>query len=432
VTLREISTRYKTLQLYDKAASLFGNPDIPNIHLKGLSGSSASVFCASITADFPGLHYILLGDREEAAYFYNDLLTCLPESNVTFFPSSFKRSIQFGQQDSGNIILRTNTLDKLRTYSSGLLIVVTYPEAISEKVLTRSELDRNTLLLSKGENISIEFIQEVLETYSFELVDFVTEPGQYAVRGSIVDIFSYSIEYPFRVDFFGDEVESIRSFDVESQLSKEMFEKVSIVPNIIDHNNDESVQSIFEFPISKPTLWSDCLEDTLIKLKDIADAILKEQKDKNIPLIYQSAQFRAHLEDIKSIEFGSASYLKSQSILTFNTRPQPHFQKNFKLLGDDLVSHITNGYETYILSDNEKQFERLRDIFRDTHHGSLFNSINQILHEGFIDDDLSICCYTDHQIFERYHKYQLHQYYSSKAAITLNELKDCVHIHPGF
>jgi transcription-repair coupling factor (superfamily II helicase) len=370
----------------------------------------------------------MLSDKEEAAYFYNDLLTCLKETEVVFFPSSYKRSIQYTQQDNGNIILRTNALNRLGGYSSGLLAVVTYPEAISEKVITRKTLEKNTLSLTTGENISISFIQEVLETYRFEAVDFVSEPGQFAIRGSIVDIFSFSTELPFRIDFFGDEVESIRSFDVESQLSRELFKKISIVPNIFEHSDTDEKQSVFRFSPVKPVLWSNDLQYAMTKLREILEVINKEQPGKAIPQLYQETDFQAELKDLKSIEFGNNSIFNDIPTVVFNTRPQPHFQKNFKLLSDDLILHIEKGYEALILSDNEKQFERLQDIFRDTHKGVSFSPVQQTLHAGFIDDDLKICCYTDHQIFDRYHKYLLHQYYSSKAAITLNELKD---LKPG-
>jgi transcription-repair coupling factor (superfamily II helicase) len=428
VTLRDIGARYKLLRQYSRVTSFIENPEISRIRIKGLSGSSVSLVCSNLMNESPGLHFVLLGDKEEAAYFYNDLLTCLQESEVVFFPSSYKRSIQFVQQDNGNIILRTNALDKLRSYTSGLLVIVTYPESLAEKVITRSALESNTLALTRGENISIGFIQEVLETYHFEVVDFVSEPGQYAIRGSIVDIFSYSTEYPFRLDFFGDEVESIRSFDVESQLSREMFDRVSIVPNIFEHAEANTTQPIFKFPSVKPVIWANSLEDTLSKLNEIHDAVLKDSHGKMVPQVYQSKDFQSDLSELKSIEFGLHAMFKDSQSVDFNTRPQPHFQKNFKLLGDDLTKHITQGYEAIILSDSEKQFERLQDIFRDTHKVITFKPVRQTLHEGFIDDDLKICCYTDHQIFDRYHKYLLNQYYSSKAAITLNELKD---LKPG-
>lgn len=427
-TLKDIGARYKKLRQYDQLCSSIKNKETSRIFIKGLSGSSASVLCANILNEVQQLHFILLNDKDEAAYFYNDLLTILEESEVVFLPSSFKRSIQYAQQDNGNIILRTNALNKLAGYTSGLLAVVTYSEAIAERVITRKTLEKNTLLLTTGENVSIGFIQEVLDTYHFEEVDFVSEPGQYAVRGSIVDIFSFSTEYPYRIDFFGDDVESIRSFDVESQLSKQLFNNVSIVPNIFEHNDTETKQSIFDFSPVKPLLWSNDLEFASTKLLEIGRAVLREHHDSIVPQLYQSDEFQAHLDELKCIEFGGHSIFKNILSVEFNTRPQPHFQKNFKLLGDDLTMHIAKGYETFILSDNEKQFERLRDIFKDTHKGISFRAIQHTLHEGFIDDDLKICCYTDHQIFDRYHKYILHQYYSSKAAITLNEIKD---LKPG-
>jgi transcription-repair coupling factor (superfamily II helicase) len=429
-TLNDISARYKTLPQYDRVCSLIRNPDITSMRLKGLAGSSNALFIKNLLLEFSGLHFILLSDKDEAAYFFNDLQALLGTGPIIFFPSSYKRSVQYNQTDDGNIILRINTLNKLCDYKTGLLVIVTYPEAIAEKVVSQNFLERNTLYLSKGELISINFIREVLETYRFEFVDFVYEPGQYAIRGSIVDIFSFSAEYPYRIDFFGDEVESIRSFDIESQLSKQQLENVSIVPNVFLDNGSQIKQSIFRFATDKPIIWSNDLNYVAEKLDEIYHSLLKAKSEQTevSRQLYLKEEFIKELKILRTIEFGNLAPSSAIPVIEFNSRPQPNFRKNFRLLGDDLKMSLSKVYDTIILSDNEKQFERLRDIFNDTHNGIPFNKIQQILHEGFIDDDLQLCCYTDHQIFDRYHKYRLHQYYSGKPTITLNELKD---LKPG-
>ncbi len=427
-TIKDIVSRYNELHQVMQVTSSLSEGRNNRIHLKGLSGSSAALVIAAALKELCGLHVIMLNEKEEAAYFYNDLLNCLGESEILFLPSAYKRSVQYQQPESGNLILRTNCLNRLSGFTSGRLVLVTYPEALAEKVVTKKKLERNTLMLTKGERISIQFIEEVLQTYHFESVDFVYEPGQYARRGSIVDVFSYTAEYPYRIDFFGDEVESIRSFDVESQLSQQLFNEVSIMPNILSHSDKDERQSIFGFYNQQPILWISDTDYISSKLEEIGQSVRQNSPEVYASQLYHQDEFHRDLSNGTVVEFGTRSAFKNALPVHFNTRPQPHFKKNFKLLGDDLSRLAKEGYETMILSENEKQFERLHDIFNDTHRGLTFKTIKEILNSGFIDDDLRLCCYTDHQIFDRYHKYQIHQYYSSKAAITLNEIKD---LKPG-
>ncbi len=428
--LQPIAEKYKIHSCYQDILSLFEEKSERRIHLAGLSGSSKSMLISNLLSDLQGIHFFVLNTREEAAYFFNDLLTCMDEKQVLFFPSSFKRSIQYHQTDNGSIILRVNALNKLSEYSSGLLTLVSYSEAIAEKVINKTKLSEDTLHLHAEEKVSTEFIREVLESYHFELVDFVYEPGQYAIRGGIVDIFSFSTEFPYRIDFFGDEVESIRSFDPESQLSKEKFKKISILPNIHEYKEDEIHQSIFDFVSEKSCLWVDDIAYVSSKLKEIESVVARDLTDEKTSKysLYKDREFLKDIDQTRTIEFGAASFFIHSRKFEFSTKPQPLFRKNFNLLGDNLIMHSAQNYDTFILSENEKQIERLKAIFHDIHPDITFQSILQTLHAGFIDDDLKICCYTDHQIFDRYHKYRLHQYFSGKASIALNELKN---LKPG-
>lgn len=428
--LHEISEIYRQQDNFQGIIDQIQQGKNKRLLLKGLSGSSASLVASNILRDIPSIHFIILTDKEEAAYFYDDLVHCLNETEVLFFPSSYRRSAQYGQTDNGQIILRAKTLCRLNEYTSSLLAVVTYPEAIFEKVSTRADLEINTLHLTSGENISVEFIREVMDTYHFEEVDFVYEPGQYAVRGSIVDIFSFSAEYPYRIDFFGDEVESIRSFDVENQLSNIQYKSISILPDINRNDLKNSCQSIVNFTDSASVLWSNNFQLVCDRLAEIHTAVNNSNmKEELLPeRIYLKNEFTADLEQNSTIEIAGKSIFPDTTQFIFNTHPQPHFQKNFKLLGDDIEKYNERGYKTIILTENLNQIERLRVIFHDTHPVLYFENTLQTLYEGFIDDDLKLCCYTDHQIFDRYHKYRLGQYYSNKASISLNEIRD---LKPG-
>ena len=430
IELQDIVKRYEDHENLQMIIDEIRQPRASRILLKGLSGSVTSLIAAQIIKKYSYMHFFILSGKEEASYFYNDLINCLNENEVFFYPSSYKRSIQYDQTDNGQIILRTNTLNRLKEYTGGSLAVVSYPEALMEKVISKADLESNTLQLVKGENISIDFIREIMETYSFEPVDFVYEPGQYAIRGSIVDIFSFSAEYPYRIDFFGDEVDSIRSFDIENQLSLKQYENISIIPNLHISSDYKHFQSVLNFGDYKPILWSNNFRYVSDCLEEIQTALKKESLEQELPdeCIYKKEEFISDISQNTVIEFSNRSTFPNPHVYIFNTQPQPHFQKNFSLLGDTIKEHNSKGYITLILSDNLKQIERLRDIFHDIHPGLTFDDASLTLHEGFIDNDLKICCFTDHQIFDRYHKYQIHQYYSTKASLSLNELKN---LKPG-
>lgn len=395
------------------------------LFLSGLHGSSKSLVAGKLIHSTNNCHLFIFQDKEDAAYFHNDVSKILGYE-AAFFPTSYKRSILFGEEDSANLLLRSETLNQLANDQSQ--IITTYPEAIIEKVIPKANLLQSTLKLHVGEQVNIDFIEEVLQEYHFQYVDFVYEPGQYSIRGSIIDIFSFASENPYRIDFFGDEVESIRSFDIENQLSKDKFEEISIVPKIVnpDSENKElkQTESFFSFLPSNTTIWTENLSFIADKISEIYKKINQENPEDSI---IKSNQLIQSIQDLRHIEFGHNNFFNGSEI-RFNISHQPAFNKNFNLLGENIISNAEKGYQTYILSDNEKQIERLQNIFNDINPEITFNPVLKTLHEGFIDHDLKICFYTDHQIFGRYHKFQIKNSLKKREQITLRELTG---LHPG-
>jgi transcription-repair coupling factor (superfamily II helicase) len=399
--------------------------------LKGLVGSSAPMLFSALLEQNRNIHLCIFEDKDAAAYFYTDVKNMLNDENILFFPSSYKRSVQYKQPDNGNIILRTNVLNKVNEYNTTTperLIIISHPEAITEKVASKENIDDNTLHIHLGEKVSIDFIHEVLIEYGFDLVDFVYEPGQFALRGGLVDVFSFTAENPYRIDFFGNEVETIRSFDVETQLSKTSFQKISILPNL-ETRGDGIKNSLIETLPQNCTIWCNNIPFIAERISEIYENTQPDEfvKDKNNSLITGS-EFLNQIIAYNILELTRKAYFPDAKEYAFAIKPQPAFNKNFILLGDNLKLHLAQEYKTLIFSDSEKQIERLTAIFHDTHQGIDFKAVNKAIHAGFIDEDLKLCCYTDHEIFDRYHKYQLHSYQSSKAALSLRELKD---LNPG-
>jgi transcription-repair coupling factor (superfamily II helicase) len=424
IQLREISQFYNTHPQVNKILQTSKNGN-STVYLSGLQGSSKSLVAATIMNNSNQTHLFIFQDKEDAAYFHNDISDIL-ESEATFFPTSYKRSIIYGEEDSANLLLRSEALTQLADNKK--LIITTYPEAIVEKVVHKNNLIQSTLHLRVGEKVNIDFIEEVLQEYHFQYVDFVYEPGQYSIRGSIIDIFSFASDHPFRIDFFGDEVESIRSFDIENQLSKEKFEKISIIPKIVNPVSEnkelKQTESFFSFLPSNTTIWTDNLSFIADKATQIYDKLTEENREE---LIIPSNQLIQSIQNSPHIEFGQKNYFNSSEI-KFNITQQPAFNKNFNLLGENIISNLEKGYQTYILSDNEKQIERLQNIFKDINPEITFIPVLKTLHEGFIDHDLKTCVYTDHQIFGRYHKFNIKNSLQKKEQITLRELTG---LHPG-
>ncbi|HEY3387995.1 MAG TPA: CarD family transcriptional regulator, partial [Prolixibacteraceae bacterium] len=398
------------------------------ISLKGLTGSSPAVVLAATYQINPFSTIAILSDREEAAYFFDDLNALGLEENVLFFPSSYRRSFVHERIESENIIFRTEVLNKLALDESGY-IVVTYPEAIMEKVISGSGLAKNTLHIRKGDKLSISFINEVLFDYGFERVEFVYEPGQYSLRGSIIDIFSFSNEDPYRVDFFGDEIDSIRTFDIEDQISKETLTRISIIPNIQEGLHNEKRVSLFDFLDEKMIIAAKSFTYVLAQIKQLQhEAAEKFSDDEMADMVILGKEFKSGITPYTCVEFGSAHYFNPVEELIFNTSKQPIFNKNFDMLGLNLKTNRQKGYRNILLTSSPKQIERLHAIFDDKGDPQKIDSLLFAINEGFIDHDLKICCYTDHQIFERYHRFNLRSKKSSRQAITIKELSK---LHPG-
>ncbi len=398
------------------------------IHLPGLIGSSFSV-AASVLAEKSKKPLIfILNDKEQAAYFYDDLINLQTETSVLFFPGSYKRAAHYDKPEQENIILRTEVLNQLREKNP--LCVITYPEALAEKVISAKGLEAHSLQVKKSDKLSTDFLNDVLFDYGFERVDFVVDPGQYSIRGSLVDIYSFSHEDPYRLDFFGDEVDSIRSFDIDNQISKDQLDRIVIIPNIQEGLEDEKRENFLDFIPKKSSLF---LNDLRLAI-EIIESIFKQthendELDENFKDRFSNGDdFLSTAKTFTCIETNSKPFFQTETELTSNTSPQPIFNKNFELLGNNLQENVKKGYQNFILSSNEKQIERLHAIFNDQGLNVKFTDLNFTLHEGFIDHNLKICCYTDHQIFERYHRFKLKSRKAQRESITLKELNK---LHQG-
>ncbi|MBA2747003.1 MAG: DEAD/DEAH box helicase, partial [Flavisolibacter sp.] len=405
------------------------------MHVKGLIASSLSFVVHSLfkNNDLPFL--IVLQDKEEAAYYLNDLEQMIGELDVLFYPGSYRRPYQIEETDNANVLLRAEVLNRLNSRKKPA-VIVTYADAIFEKVITRKELEKNTLKVAVGDKISIEFINEILFEYEFRRVDFITEPGEFSVRGGIIDVFSFSNDNPYRIEFFGNEVDSIRSFDVETQLSIEKQKKITIIPNVENKFFRDKRESFLEY-ISKETVLCiqnpDLLFTQLDKLFEKAsesfqklDAVVKHVAPEELFLDKNS--FLRKANDFTVIELGSKPLFQPTSSYQFDIRPQPSFNKQFDLLLNDLNDNHLKGFKNYLFCSNETQARRFHDIFESIDEENSENIRKQYdtivfpLYQGFIDVESRIACYSDHQIFERYHKFNIKNGYSKKQAITLREL----------
>ena len=402
-----------------------------HLQIKNLVGSSLS-FVISETfkkADKPYL--LIFSDKEEAAYYLNDLEQLLGDKNVLFYPGSYRRPYQIEETDNANVLLRSEVLNRINSRKKPA-VIVTYPTALFEKVVTKKELEKNTLKITVGEKLSLEFVNEILFEYKFKRVDFVTEPGDFSVRGGIIDVFSYSNDQPYRVEFFGNEIDSIRSFDVETQLSNEKLNKISIIPNIENKMLQENRESFLKYISSKTVIFIkniDLLTGNLDKFfKKAEEAFVDLSKEINhakpLDLFCDGAFIKNQLEDFSLVSLESYNKLKSfqKEIITFKTIPQPSFNKKFNLLIESLDEYNKAGFTNYIFCANEQQAKRFHDIFDDADQEVHYETIIFPLYQGFIDVNNKLVCYTDHQIFERYHKFKLKNGYAKKQAITLQEL----------
>ncbi len=433
-------------KLHTAIAQPQNNPSDPlRASLKGLVGSSLSFVLSDVFQGSDKPLLLIFDDKEEAAYYLNDLERLIGEKDVLFYPGSYRRPYQIEETDNANVLLRAEVLNRISSRKKPA-IIVTYPDALFEKVVTRKELDKNTLKIKLEDTLSLDFLNEVLFEYQFKRVDFVTEPGEFSVRGGIVDVFSFSHDEPYRIEFFGDEVDSIRTFDVETQLSTEKIKKISIIPNMANKFLEEKREGFLTY-ISPNTivftknteLLYDRLDNFFGKAGEAFSKLAQEIKHAEPKeLFLDSGQFKNLLKDLTLIEYGNPSKTLSPEVveITFRTKPQPSFNKKFDLLIENLNKNHQNGHTNYIFCATDQQAKRFHDIFEEvasaTYGDRVFDTErNRSVHyktvvfplyQGFIDDDLKITCYTDHQIFERYHKFHLKTGYAKKQAITLKKL----------
>ena len=483
--IREISNIYSALPQCGAFLKAVNDESVKHLFLKGMVASSAPVFFAaaasrtengkkgaqkSLTAVF------ILQDNDEAGYFYHDLTQILGTDNVLFFPSSYRRAVKYGQRDAANEILRTETLSRLSAAHTdrkgkdkpGFLYVATCPEALSELVVSKRNLDERTISIGVGDIVNLTDLGRKMRSLGFEEVDYVYEPGQFAMRGSIVDVYSYSSELPFRIDFFGDEVDTIRTFEVADQLSKDSKETVQIVPELAQTVTDKqpftamlpedallvfkdrlylcsAIEQIYDNGFSKQAFTERLEGATEMEQEQIMREMRKENN------LVSGVEFRKAISGFRFVEMGAHPSGTPQTTITFNISPQPLFHKNFELLAQTLEDFLLQGYRLYILADSEKQTRRLKEIFesdelravRNARHQKSPNSealsiadnitftpVDHTLHEGFADADLRLCFFTDHQIFDRFHKYNLKSdaARTGKMALTMKELQE---MEPG-
>ena len=473
MNIQDIQKLYGVLPQGDALMKTMEEKSVRTVFLQGLLASATPMFFASIVKRWQKTMLFVLNDNDEAGYFYNDLKTiAMPENGqeqtaeVLFFPSSYRRAVKYGQRDAGNEILRTEVLSRLsvineaKATASLPLCIVTEPSALAELVVAKHKLDEHTLSVSVGQTMDLTETEKTLRSYGFQQVDYVYEPGQFAVRGSILDVYSFSSELPYRIDFFGNDVDTIRTFEVETQLSKDKKEKVEIVPELATLS-EEKIPFLQFLPKDSVLVMKDLLyiHDTIERIYNdgfTAQALteqlegkteteqneLRKQLQANLQLI-TAQQFTDDALNFKRIEFGAnrAKNEESKAIIRFNISPQPLFHKNFELLTQSLKDYLLQGYKLYILADSEKQTTRLRDIFDSKGADSKaettsvadnipFMPVNRTIHEGFIDNDLKVCFFTDHQIFDRFHKYSLKsdKARQGKMALTMKELQE---MEPG-
>ena len=440
MNIQELEKVYARLPQVSALAQAMGKSSVKTIFLEGLLGSSAPMLFGSLSSKCKNPLLFILQDAEEAGYFYHDLTQLMGSRDVLFFPSSYRRAIKYAQRDAASEILRTEVMARM----GESLYVVTYPEAVAELVVSKKSLDARTLVLEKDQTIAVADIEKTLREFGFREVDYVYEPGQFALRGSILDVYSFSCEYPYRIDFFGEDIDSIRTFEVEDQLSKEQRDKIEIVPELV--MVDDKVPFLSFVPKNTVLVTKDYhyVRDaidrtyqegfsTQAKIEQMEQATEMEQREIERQMHKESqlitgAQFMADADMFRRIEFGHRASGQPNATLRFNITVQPLFHKNFDLLKQTFEDYQLKGYQIYILADSQKQNERLKDILvslSSEDQPPMFSPVDKTLHEGFADDDLRVCFFTDHQIFDRFHKYNLKsdKARSGKMALTLKEIQ---------
>ena len=461
--IRELQQRYVKAPQAAALLKLLEDEKAENVFLQGLMASAAPLFFAAVAEKTARTFLFALQDADEAGYFYHDLTQVLGTRNVLFFPSSYKRSVRYGQRDSANEILRTEVLARISAREAGSsapLFIVSHPEALSELVVSKQRLDAQRLSLRVGGQVDITEVEHTLRGYGFEEVDYVYEPGQFAVRGSILDVYSFSCEYPFRIDFFGREIDTIRTFEVQDQLSKDRRNEAEIVPELatltaekisfLKFLPEDSVLIVKDFAyihdvidrVYREGFAKQAVAERLEGATEMEQKQILSELNKEASLL-TAHRFTEEAACFRRVEFGmnagktAADVRKDTSkysVLKFNITPQPLFHKNFDLLVDTFEDYMLKGYQLYILADSERQTQRLKDIFADMDSPKArsikFEPVNKTLHEGFADDDLRVCFFTDHQIFDRFHNYNLKsdEARAGKMALTMKELQE---MEPG-
>ena len=455
MNIQELSQLYAHMPQVAALAKVMGDSKSRNIFLDGLLASSSALLFGSLTTKCKTKIMFVMQDADEAGYLYHDLTQILGDKQVLFFPSSYRRAVKYGQKDSANEILRTETLCEIKNEEDNKkkdssLFIVSYPEAMAELVVSHNSMDSRMLTLAKGEEKPMNDIVSTLRDFGFSEVDYVYEPGQFARRGSILDVFSFSSEYPFRIDFFGDEIDTIRTFEVENQLSKDKCDNVTIVPELSQGNEEripilqflpkdtflcvkdftyvcDIINKVYEEGFSQQALVEMTAGATEMECQEIMNRMRSE-----IQLVTASTFMRDAL-DFRMIEMGHKPSRNADTTIRFDIKPQPLFHKNFDLLKKSLEDFQLMGYKVYILADSRKQQERLKEILE------AFVPVDKTLHEGFVDNMMKACFFTDHQIFDRFHKYNLRseKARSGKVALTLKEISQfeigdyVVHIDHG-
>ena len=419
-------------------------PRAAHVHVPGAIESARSMLAAAVFGTTPYHHVFVLNDNIQAAYFQNDLRNLLTGKEVFFFPDSFKKSGRIDEINAGNVQLRTEAINRMTHPNSRAELMVTYPEALFEKVVQREVLRKNMLQVRVGESLDVDFLMDVFTEYGFSREDFVYEPGQFSVRGDIVDIFSFGNELPYRIELFDDEVESIRSFDPITQRSDRKIASITIVPNMQTHFRNDEKASLFDVLDAETVFWVedvhhvvDVVERNMQtalevheKLKDDAAAVEANEFLQGDPrtLFERPADLMAGLDRYRVVEWGQTSFYEPDHVEAMTIKPQPSFNRNFDLLISDLNDLAARSVDAFLFSENQKQMERFHQIFADLDAEVAWTPVHRAIHAGFIDEDAKVACYTDHQIFNRYHKYSVRRSFSKDKALILKTLKE---LQPG-
>ncbi|MDD3108019.1 MAG: transcription-repair coupling factor [Alistipes sp.] len=435
MTPQELLQRFTSQEAY--GAFIKACRPAHTVHLDGLVGSALSVVATSAVRQCKGVHILVMEDRDAAGYLYNDLFSLLGEERLLFFPTGYKRSIQYGQEDASGIVLRTHVLNALR--GGGDWVVCTYPEALVERVIAPQQLRESVLTLRRGDSISTAKVESVLQEHHFERVDFVYEPGQYSVRGGIIDVFSFSTNVPYRIDFFGEEIDSIRPFEVSTQLSNGKCEQVEIVPNLKEVGEATHRISFASF-VGEAVYWLADPDYMLRRFTEIRTKVLEDLMEPTT-LDHRVTGRKGFVEESRASAWvvlkDNASERVAEATVAFQTAPQPQFNKKFELLAEDIRAHREIGYETFLLTENKAQIERLTNVFNSLGQRVTFSSVPLTLHAGFIDHASQGCFYTDHQLFDRYHRYRIRGELDRSEILTIQELNSLevgdyvVHIDHG-